>query len=48
MAAQIPEAEKIAAADFVIDNSGSLTATEQQVRQVFTQLRAESGSGDIP
>jgi hypothetical protein len=29
MAAQIPDDEKIKAADFVIDNSGSLDATEQ-------------------
>ncbi|MGA2965197.1 MAG: dephospho-CoA kinase [Terriglobales bacterium] len=39
MAAQISDAEKIKAADFVIDNSGSLDATEQQVRQVFAALR---------
>ncbi len=39
MAAQIPDEEKIKAADFVIDNSGSLDATEEQVRQVFTALR---------
>jgi len=42
MAAQIPDEEKIKAADFVIDNSGSLGATEKQVRQVFDQLRAIS------
>ena len=39
MAAQIPDDEKIEAADFVIDNSGSLAATEQQVQQVFDALR---------
>lgn len=39
MAAQIPDEEKIKAADFVIDNSGSLDATEQQVQRVFTELR---------
>jgi dephospho-CoA kinase len=39
MAAQIPDEEKIKAADFVIDNSGSLEATEQQVDQVFAELR---------
>ena len=39
MAAQIPDEEKIKAADFVIDNSGSLDATEQQVRRVFAALR---------
>ncbi len=39
MAAQIPDAEKIKAADFVIDNSGSLEATEEKVRDVFSRLR---------
>jgi dephospho-CoA kinase len=39
MAAQMPDEEKIKAADFVIDNSGSLDETEQQVQQVFTKLR---------
>ena len=43
MAAQIPDQEKIKAADFVIDNSGSLNATEEQVRQVFAALKAEAG-----
>jgi dephospho-CoA kinase len=39
MAAQIPDEEKIKAADFVIDNSGSLDATELQVQRVFAALR---------
>ena len=39
MAVQIPDDEKIEAADFVIDNSGSLAATEQQVQEVFAALR---------
>ncbi len=39
MAAQIPEAEKIKAADFVIDNSSSLDRTREQVRQVWQHLR---------
>jgi len=39
MAAQIPDEEKIKAADFVIDNSGSLEDTEQQVARVFRELR---------
>jgi dephospho-CoA kinase len=43
MAAQIPDEEKIKAADFVIDNSGPLEATEAQVRQVFARLRDEVG-----
>jgi dephospho-CoA kinase len=41
MAAQLPEAEKIKAADYVIDNSGSLDQTRGQVREVWGKLRAE-------
>jgi dephospho-CoA kinase len=41
MAAQIPDEKKIEAADFVIDNSGSLEATERQVQRVFTALRPQ-------
>jgi len=44
MAAQLPDQEKIKAAHFVIDNSGSLDATEEQVRRVFTALRTEAGN----
>jgi dephospho-CoA kinase len=40
MAAQIPDEEKVKAADFVIDNSGSLDATKQQVQRVFAALRS--------
>lgn len=40
MAAQMPDEEKIKAADFVIDNSGSVESTERQVRSVFAALRA--------
>lgn len=43
MAAQFPDEEKIKAADFVIDNSGSLDATGEQVRRVFASLKAEAG-----
>ena len=35
MAAQLPEATKIKAADYVIDNSGSLDQTREQVQQVW-------------
>ena len=42
MAAQIPDDEKIKAADFVIDNSGSLDASEDQVRKVFATLQTEA------
>ncbi len=39
MAAQISDDEKVKAADFVIDNSGSIEATMQQVERVFAALR---------
>jgi dephospho-CoA kinase len=39
MAAQMSDEEKIKAADFVIDNSGPLEATELQVQEVHTGLR---------
>jgi len=38
MAAQLPDAEKIKAADFVIDNSGVLSDTRAQVEQVWKAL----------
>ncbi|MGB8011011.1 MAG: dephospho-CoA kinase [Terriglobales bacterium] len=41
MAAQIPDEEKVKAADFVIDNSGSLETTEEQVRRVLAALRQQ-------
>jgi dephospho-CoA kinase len=40
MAAQLPDEEKIKTADYVIDNSGSLDQTREQVRAVWEQLRA--------
>jgi dephospho-CoA kinase len=40
MAAQLPEAEKVKAADYVIDNSGSLDQTRTQVREVWEMLRS--------
>jgi dephospho-CoA kinase len=40
MAAQLPDEEKIKIADYVIDNSGSLDQTREQVRAVWEQLRA--------
>lgn len=42
MAAQIPEKEKIEAADYVIDNSGSLDQTREQVLQVWQHLSAQA------
>ena len=40
MAAQLPDEAKINAADFVIDNSGSLDHTREQVGQVWKELCA--------
>ncbi len=42
MAAQLPDDEKTKAADYVIDNSGSLENTREQVRQVWQKLKAEA------
>lgn len=46
LAAQISEAEKITAADYVIDNSGSLSATRQQAQRVYHHLERLSRSND--
>ena len=40
MSAQLPDQEKAKAADYVIDNSGSLDKTRTQVREVFAQLKS--------
>ena len=42
MAAQLPDEEKIKLADYVIDNSGSLQKTREQVRQVWQKLPPQS------
>jgi len=42
--AQMPLAEKVRRADFVIDNSGSLAVTESQVKTVFRRLQAMGSS----
>ena len=39
MAAQFPDEEKIKAADYVIDNSGSLDETQKRVREVYGELK---------
>jgi dephospho-CoA kinase len=39
MAAQLPDAAKVKQAHYVIDNSGSLDASEAQVRQVYALLK---------
>jgi len=38
MAAQLPEARKVEAADFVIDNSGALDRTHEQVLNIWPKL----------
>jgi dephospho-CoA kinase len=42
MAAQLPDEAKIKAADDVIDNSGSLEKTREQVRAVWEKLAADA------
>jgi dephospho-CoA kinase len=44
MAAQLPDEEKAAVADFVIDNSGSLTEAESQVEKIWQELRRAGGA----
>lgn len=39
MGAQLSQDEKIAAADYVIDNSGTLVETERQVNKIFKELQ---------
>jgi len=40
MAAQLPDEEKIKAADYVIDNSRSLEHTREQVQRIWEKMRA--------
>ncbi len=42
MAAQLPDEEKIKAADFVIDNSGFLEETRRQVAEIYGKLKREA------
>jgi len=42
MAAQLPDAVKITRADYVIDNAGSLDATQAQVQRLYPTLKAEA------
>ena len=39
MAAQLPDEEKIKAADYIIDNSGSLDETRRQADEVYAKLK---------
>ena len=43
LARQLPLEEKLKVADYVIDNSGSLEATREQVRRVYRDLRELAG-----
>lgn len=43
MAAQLPDEEKVKSADYVIDNSGALEQTREQVRKIWQRLSAEAG-----
>ena len=43
MAAQLPDEEKIKAADYVIDNSSTQEKTREQVREIYAELRQLSG-----
>jgi dephospho-CoA kinase len=45
MSAQLSDEEKMKAADYVIDNSGSLDETRERVRGVWLELNAEAGTG---
>jgi dephospho-CoA kinase len=42
MAAQLPDEEKIKAATYVVDNSGSLEKTQEQVRHIWEKLQPEA------
>jgi dephospho-CoA kinase len=44
MAAQLPDEEKIRAANFVIDNSGDLEQAREQVRDVWEKLKTTASS----
>jgi len=44
MASQMPEEEKVKLADFVIDNSGSHQQAEQQVQEIWRELRRAAQS----
>jgi dephospho-CoA kinase len=43
MAAQLPDEEKIKAADYVVYNSGSLDETSRQVKEIYAELLVWSG-----
>ena len=44
MKVQMPESEKVKHADYVVDNSGPLAATERQVERIYADLRSLSAA----
>ena len=44
MAAQLPDEEKAKAADYVVDNSGSLDETGRQVKTIYADLKRKAES----
>ena len=42
--AQLSDQEKIAAADYVIDNAGELSQTERQVNKIYKELQQLAAS----
>ncbi len=48
LAQQIPDAEKAARADFVLSNTGELTALRAEVMALWERLRAESDKSSMP
>jgi dephospho-CoA kinase len=40
--AQLPDDEKIRRADYVVDNSGTLDRTRQQVERIYAQLKVQA------
>jgi len=44
MAAQLPDEEKAKAADYVVDNSGSLDETARQVKTIYAELKRKAES----
>lgn len=48
LAAQLPDADKIAHSDFVIDNAGPLDATRHQVERIAAALKEDSRASALP
>jgi dephospho-CoA kinase len=48
IAAQMPQEEKVARADFVIDNSGTAKETQVQVRSLMERLSSGAGAPKFP